>query len=314
MKTLIGMAAAGLILFSGNLHAKTVSIGSVPQGSIAYSIAVGISKVALEKAGMQPRVIPHGGPVVSLPLLNNGELDFSVSNSIDVFFAYNGEDVFKGRPQSDVRVVARLIPLRFGFFVQKDSEIMMVSDLKNRKIPAKFPKQTIVQSLAEGVLATFGMTYDQVIGVPVPSGVRGIQDFMEGKLDAACFSVGSGKVAEANASVGGIRFLPVPDTPEALAALRKVTPGALIVPLEPAPNFPGIIETTNVIETPFLVLAGAKTPGETVYHLVKALYENKALLVQSHKAFSDFYPDRMHPELDLPYHDGALQFYQEKGL
>jgi hypothetical protein len=308
------MVAGSLILFSGNIQAKTVSIGSVPQGSIAYSIAVGVAKVALDKADMQSRVIPHGGPVVSLPLLNNGELDFSVSNSIDVTFAYKGEDVFKGRPQTDVRVVAALIPLRFGFFVRKDSEIKTISDLKNKKISSKFTKQTIVQSLAEGILASFGMNYDQVVGVPVPDGVRGIEDFMEGKVDAACFSVGSGKVAEANASVGGIRFLPVPNTPEALAAMRKVTPGALIATLEPAPNLPGIIETTNVIETPFLVLAGTKTPIEIVYKLVKELYENKELLVQSHKAFSDFSPDKMHPDLGLPFHEGALKFYKEKGL
>ena len=314
MKKLSCMVVATFILLSGVAQAKTVSIGSNPQGSMAYSVAAGISKVALEKGGIQARVVPQGGPVVTLPLVNNGELDFSISVSPVTAFASKGGSMFKGRPQNDVRVVAAMISLRVGFFVRKGSGITSLEGLKNKKVASKFTKQKINHAFARAIMATVGMDYGDVVGVPVPNGVRGVDDFMAGKVDATCFSLLSGKVAQANASVGGIRILSVPKTPEALAAMRKITPGTLITTLESAPNLPGILETTHVLTAPFIINAGTKTPADVVYKLVKALYQNKSILVKSHKAFNGFIPDKMHPDLGIPYHEGALKFYREKGI
>jgi TRAP-type uncharacterized transport system substrate-binding protein len=96
--------------------------------------------------------------------------------------------------------------------------------------------------------------------------------------------------------------------------MRKITPGTLITTIEPAPNLPGILGPTHVLTAPFIVNAGTRTPADVVYKLVKALYHNKPLLVKSHKAFNNFFPDKMHPDLGIPYHEGALRFYKEKGL
>ncbi len=314
MRTIVSVAAVALILFSGTAQAKTISIGTNPQGSVAYSVAAGVAKVAIEKAGLRARVVPQGGPVVTLPLVNSGELNFSVSVSTVTAFASRGADMFEGRPQDKVRAVAAVLPLRVGFFVRQDSEIKTVADLKGKRIPSKYTKQKILSSLSIAILATAGLDFEDVIGVPVPNGVRGVSDFVEGKVDAASFSIGSGKVAEANAAVKGIRYISMVNTPETLEAMRKTTPGTLIATLDPAPNLPGIVEPTNVLEAPFLINAGVDTPDDVVYKLVKALYENKATLVKSHKLFNDFAPDKMNPDLGIPVHNGALKFYKEKGL
>lgn len=314
MKKLSCLVVVVLMVLPGMAQAKTFSIGSNPQGSIAYSVAAAAAKAGFEKGGLQMRVVPQGGPVVTLPLVNNGELDFSTSVSAVTAFANKGTAMFKGRAQSDVRVVAALFDLRVSFFVRKDSDITTLEGLKGKKIASKFTKQKILDSLSRAILATVGMGYEDVVGVPVPNGVRGIDDFSAGKVDATSFSLLSGKMAQANAAVGGIRVLSMPNTPEALAAMRKITPGTMIVTLDPAANLVGILEPTNVVSSPFVINTGINTPPDVVYKLVKALYENKELLVKSHKAFKAFDPDKMHLDLGIPYHEGALKFYKEKGL
>lgn len=303
-----------LYAMSGVAMAQNFIIGSNPQGSIAYSVAAAAAKVAQEKAGLQIRVVPQGGPVVTLPLVNNGELEFSTSTAPATAFAHMGSGMFKGRVQSNVRIVAAVFDMKVGFFVRQDSEINSLTELKGKKITSKFTKQKILDSFAQSILATVDMNYEDVVGVPVPNGVRGVDDFSAGKVDATSFSLLSGKMAQANAAVGGIRVLSMPNTPEALAAMRKITPGTMIATLEPAPNLPGIIGSTHVLSCPFVINASVKTPPDVVYKLVKAIYENKSLLVNSHKAFKDFDPDKMHLDLGIPYHEGALKFYKEKGL
>jgi uncharacterized protein len=74
--TVLTAATATLALGLGAASAQTLSIGSNPQGSLAYSTAAGIAKVATEATDLKVRVIPQGGPVVTLPLVNSGEMDF----------------------------------------------------------------------------------------------------------------------------------------------------------------------------------------------------------------------------------------------
>ena len=84
------LGLTGVAFLTSGAIAQTFSVGSNPQGSLAYSTAAAISKVVNEVAGIKARVVPQGGPVVTLPLLNNGELDFSISISMLAVLANKG--------------------------------------------------------------------------------------------------------------------------------------------------------------------------------------------------------------------------------
>ena len=306
--------ALALVFLAQGVHAQTVSIGTNPQGSLAYATGAGVAKTAIEAGGVNMRVVPQGGPVVTLPLANNGELDFTISNVAASSFAHLGKAMFNGRKQDKIRLVAVLFPLYSMFYVRNDSDIKTLGDLKGKRLPTRFTKQKIVGLNAQSVLATVGLSFKDVVGVPVPNGVRGVRDFMEGKNDAAYFSVTSGITRQAHAAVGGIRVLSMDNTPEALKALRSVVPAASIATLQPAKLYPGVMGPTNVFAAAFVVNASTKTPDETVYKVVKALHDNKKKLIGSHGMFKQFDPAKMHVDLGVPYHPGALRYYKEMGM
>jgi uncharacterized protein len=313
--TLTALAAATVALGIGTASAQTLSIGSNPQGSLAYSSAAGIAKVATEATDLKVRVIPQGGPVVTLPLLNSGELDFTISLSIPAAFSTQGRAMFKkSGKQANVRVVAALFPLHLGFYVRKDSAIKKISDLKGKRLGSKYPKQRVIELTGAAMLATAGLTYKDVIGVPVPNGVRQVDDFMAGKIDAVTFSLTSGKTAQAHAKVGGIRVLSLPKTPESEKAMQKVAPGSHIATVMPGPAYPGVTGPTNIFAAPFLLMASAKTSDEAVYQVVKAIYENKQKLVTTHKAFNGMKLKAMHTDVGIAYHPAALKFFKERGM
>ncbi len=313
MRNLRWMALAAMLAVPAAASAQTYSIGSNPQGSLAYATAAGIAKVANENAGLKARVVPQGGPVVTIPLVDKGELDFSITLSVALGFAKQGRVMFKGRPQDDIFIAAALFPLRLGFYVRKDSNIRTIADLKGKRLSTKFTKQKIVKITGAAKLATAGLTYKDVIGVPTPNGVRQVDDFMAGKIDAVTWSLTSGKTRQAHASVG-IRVLSLPNTPQSLAALQKVAPGALIETIQPGPNFPGVEGPTNIFSGPFLITAGTKTPADIVYRMVESIYNNKKKLVASHASFKGLEPSKMHVDIGIPYHPAAIKFFKEKGM
>ncbi|MDE0060671.1 MAG: TAXI family TRAP transporter solute-binding subunit [Defluviicoccus sp.] len=313
MKLLATTAIAAAVVAAG-ASAQTVSMGTNPQGSLAYSAGAGVAKVAIENAGVKMRVVPQGGPVVTLPLLNDGELDFTISVSVVTAFSISGGAMFKGRKQENVRVVASLFPLVVGMFVRNDSPFKTIADLRGKRLPSRYTKQKISGLFSQAQLATAGIGLDDVTGVPVPNGVRGVQDFMEGKVDAANWSLSSGKTRQAHAAVGGIRVLSLEMNDKTQAIVRKIAPGAVIGTIQPQPLYPGVMGPTNVLIAPFIVNASTKTPDETVYKVVKALHANKAKLVSVHKSFGQFDPAKINLDIGLPYHEGSKKFFKEAGL
>lgn len=312
--TLVVLGALALLAATAPARAQTYGIGTNPQGSLAYSTGAAVARVGSEDAGLLMRVVPQGGPTVTIPLLNAGEIQFSIANIVEGAFAARGEATFKGKPQRNLRLAAVLFPLRVGFFVKADGPIKSIADLKGRRVPTEFTRQKINDVFARALLATAGLSYADIQPVPVPDGVRGVDDFIAGKADTANFSVGSGKVSQANASTGGVRFLSIPEGREAEAAMQKISPGSYADLLAPKPAYVGVVQPTRVLAAPFVLLTSATTPDDAVYRLVKALHGGKAKLVTSLKAFADFDPGTMSRDLGVPYHPGAQRFFKEAGL
>ena len=307
------LAFAAAAFFAAGAHAQALGFGSAPQGSIGYNMSSAIAKVMAEN-GMQSRVQPYSGSSAVLPLVNSGELDLTVCNVLEIQEATSGEGPYAGRKQANLRVLGVIFPLYSSVFVRKDSRIKTLADLKGKRLPYGFSAQVTLERIVDAIIASGGLSRRDVVPVLVPNVVRGADDFMEGKTDGGFFAIGAAKVAEVHKAVGGIRYLPVPDTPEALAAIRKLMPYAYVTVVKPSPAFVGLDGPTKLMAYDYLVAVGAHVKDETVYGIAKAMYENKAKLVESFRAFNGFNPDNMHKTMPATFHPGAVKYYNEKGI
>lgn len=292
--------------------AQTYSIGSNPQGSSAYATGAAVAKVAKDVVGLRARVVPQGGPVVTLPLVDKGRLNFSIAVSVVAAFAHNGQAMFKGRPQKNVRVVAVLRTLRLGVFVPKDSKIKTMADLKGVRLSSGFAKQRIQGLFWRSLLNMANLSYKDVKSVPAPNGVRGVDDYMGGKVDAGMFSITSGKMRQAFAS-REYRYISLPDDAASVKRMQAIAPGSYVEKIQPSPAFAGVTGPTNIMAAPFIITANAKVSEDVVYKLVKAMAANKKMMVAAFKGMSGFNPKKMYIDIGVPYHAGALKYYKEVG-
>ncbi|MHB8766793.1 MAG: TAXI family TRAP transporter solute-binding subunit, partial [Deferrisomatales bacterium] len=281
---------------------------------IYHSSGSAIAKLANEKAGLNATIQPFASPNVWLPALNLGELQFGLANVYEVSLAYSGEDYFAGRPNPELRAVGIVYPLRTGLFVRKDSPIKTLADLKGRPVPDGYTSQKVILPLLAAAYATAGLTAADMKPVQVPNVVGGADAMAAGKAEMFLFAMGSAKVREVDAAVGGLRALPIENTPRNAELIRKHYPVGYLRLEQPGPNNPGVVDPVHCIAYDGLVVASTHTPDDVVYNLTKAMFENKPDLVASFAVFNTFDPQTMVKEIPFPYHPGAIKFFKEKGL
>ncbi|MBC7203222.1 MAG: TAXI family TRAP transporter solute-binding subunit, partial [Pusillimonas sp.] len=274
-----------------------------------------IAKVITEQAKMQARVQPNSGESVLIPLVDAGELDFGIANVLESADAKLGKKAFANRPAKDLQLASVLFPLKTALFVRADSDIKSIADLKGKRVTYGFTAMGSITTVFDSLLATGGLTPDDFQQVLVPNVVRGADELIAGNADAFYFAVGAAKVTEADASVGGLRMLPMGTSESELAAMRKIFPYGYPVTEAPRPNLPGFTEPTPVLAYDNLLLTSPNTPDDVVYKAMKALYENQPELANSFAPFRGFDVQKMYkPDMPLEFHKGSMRLYKEVGL
>jgi TRAP transporter TAXI family solute receptor len=305
------VAVAVAMALSPLAQAQQLGIGTMGQGTSGYSMGSAIARV-LSNAGIQALVQPSAGTSAYLPLIDMGELDLGIANAIEVSDAILGNGDFKGRALKNISPAARLYPFRVGLFVRNDSGIENVADLAGKSVTYGFTSQVTINRIVTAILAAGGLTPADIKQNMVPNVVRGANDFVTGRADAAFFALGSGKVTEADASVGGLHWLPLPSTPEASARLRSVVPQAYIDVVKPREGLTGVVKEMPVMAYDYMLVVGKHVPDKTVAAIVAALRDNKQALIESFAAFRDMDPKKMYVDIGVPYHPGAQQVLNAK--
>ena len=290
--------------------AELAALGSTARGGtsqIGRTLAAAISEVG--ELQIRPQELANTADYI--PLVNAGDIEFGIANVVQLTYAVNGTGMSEGRPNSNLKMVATLMPFRSAYIVRKDSDIKSVEDLKGRRVPV-FADKALGDYVTKGYFANANMSLDQVDGVAVPNFPRMWASFAEGSADVAIVVVGAANSREYDASFG-IRYLSFENTPEALARTRKFLPQMYLQEM-PAGSVPGIDKPTNVNVFDYTLFAGKDVSDDMVYKSVKALWEKEADLLAAGPFWNGFMKEKMSTPLGLTYHPGAIKFYKEMGV
>jgi len=315
MRNTIASAALAAALFAaGGAQAQTVGIATSNPGSIFHNIGTAVAKAAND-AGLNATIQPATSPNQYMPLVNQNEVEFGVGNLEEFNNALQGTEWFAGSVNPNLRVVGLIMPIKEAIFVRADSGITSTADLKGKPMVDGYTAQNTILPQLDAIYATAGLTRADMTPVQVPSVVAGADAFISGESVGFIFAHGAGKVREADAAVGGIRALTVPDTEEAKAAIKQHWKSGYVVKMEPGPAAPGVLEPGTFIAYPQLVFTNAAVDDDTVYKMTKVLYESKATMQAAFPPFGDFDPAEMVGDTAPgEYHPGAIRFYKEAGL
>jgi TRAP transporter TAXI family solute receptor len=307
-------AASAAVLFAANAQAQPVGISTSPQGTLTYAVGAAVAKVLNEAGGIQARVQPSSGTGAGIPLVNSGEIDLGLANTLELYDAYHGAGTFDGRPANkNLRTIAVIFPIKVGLFVRNDSPIKTIKDMKGHSVAYGFTSQEIIKKTVDAMLATDGLTIKDLKPVMVPNLVRGVDELVGGRADITTFALGSGKVSEADAAVG-IRFITLPNTPAALKGLKSEFRTAYIAKADPSPRYAGVKEPIYIMQYDYTLFASNKVKPDVIKKITDILANNKEALGAAHPLFKGMDLSKLYNDIEVPYADGAKAYYAEKGI
>jgi TRAP-type uncharacterized transport system substrate-binding protein len=96
-----------------------------------------------------------------------------------------------------------------------------------------------------------------------------------------------------------------------LQRFKDFMPEAALVSLDANPNIPGLMDPVTIIKIPWVMVTHKDAPEDLVYRMTKTIAENKDKLSETFGAFKRASLKEMAPASQVPYHPGALKYYQE---
>jgi hypothetical protein len=314
LATLAVGAALTSIVVSAPARAEVLAIAADKPGTTFNSMAAGIAKVVDDTGGTKLLVRPYAGPAAWMPLLDKGEVQLGTVSASSAWQSFNGKGDIKN-PLANFRILrSGQGSLMLGFIAPAKSDIRAIKDLRGKRVSSNFGGHISISASLEAALAIGGLTWKDVTPVPVVGANDGIDALVAGRLDATWASLGQPQAREADVKIG-IRYLPFPNTPEALGILRqKIFPAAQIA-IAKKGVAPGVEQDTPMLSYDAYLVANKDLSDATARKILTVLWEKTDELVKVQKSLAGFVREAAVTDAPVaPYHQAAVAFYKEKGL
>ena len=293
--------------------ARSASVATHATGSLYHAIGTGIATVISRHSSMVVRVQPFAGPPAWLPAMDRGETEMGVLTSADSVLSYKGMTPYK-KQYKGTRILIVGGPIQLSFYVRTDSGINTIADLKGKRIPTEYPGIPIVRLSSTAGLASFGMSYKDIVPVPVSDLQAANQAFLEGRTDANWVGLRSPMVEMGNARLGGVKWISVNGSPDGEAKMAAAYPGSYAATVK-AGTATGLLSDTTMLTNDIYLVGTKDLNDDTAFAAVKALWDNTKELWAAYAALRSWRQEVMvSTKAFIPYHPGAIKFFKEKGL
>lgn len=307
-----------------------LTIGAVPTAAAQSFITIGTGGVtgvyyptggaicrlvnkSRKEHGIRCSVESTGGSVYNLNTIRAGELDMGVAQSDWQYHAYNGTSKFKDKgANKDLRAVFSVHPEPFTVVARADSGIKTFADLKGKRVNIGNPGSG-QRGTMEVVMDAMGWKKSDLKLASELKSAEQSRALCDNKVDAIVFTVGhpSGSIKEATTSCDAVL---VSVTGKAIDKLVKDNDYYRTATI-PGGMYRGSAADTQTFGVGATFVSSSKVPTDTVYQVVKAVFENFSSFKKLHPAFGNLKKAEMIKDgLSAPLHDGAVKYYKEAGL
>jgi TRAP transporter TAXI family solute receptor len=294
---------------------KFVTIGTGGVTGVYYAAGGAICRLVNKdraKHGIRCSVESTGGSVFNVNTIKAGELDLGFTQSDVQYNASKGLGQFKeAGAWGDQRAVFSVHPEPFTVVARKEANIKSFADFKGKRFNVGNPGSGTRASMEELLGAMGWKLGDFSLASELKADEHG-PALCDGKIDGFFYGVGhpSANIQDPTTSCGA-RLVSVTGAAVDKLIADKPYYAKATIPGGLYPNNPEATTTYGVLAT---VVASAKTPPETVYQVVKAVFDNFEEFKKLHPALAILKPENMVKDgLSAPLHEGAARYYKEKG-
>ena len=315
----LGLSVAALMAGSAvvaQAQETFITIGTGGQTGVYYQVGGAVCRLVNRDSASHNIKCTHttGGSVDNLNGIRNGDLDFGVAQSDWQYHAFNGTapDTFPQGKFEELRAVFSVHPEPFTVVARAESGIKTFDDLKGKRVNIGNPGSG-QRGTMEVVMDRMGWTRSDFALASELQSAEQAAALCDNKIDAFVFTVGhpAGSIEEA-ATTCDVTFATVKNpTIDKLVEDNPYYAYATI----PAGMYKGLDEDVTVFGVGATFVSSTNTSDETVYQIVKAVFENFDRLRRLHPAFANLEKEQMITNnISAPLHPGAVRYYKEAGL
>lgn len=311
--------AVGVMLFaparSYATETEFVSVGTAGVTGVYFPAGGAICRLVNKRRrehGIRCVVEQTGGSVVNLGRLRAGTLDLALVQSDWQYYAYKGESSLKDDgPFDELRSLFSLHAEPFTVVARKDANIRRFEDLKGKRVNIGNPGSG-QRGTMDVTLQAFGWTiadFRDVFELTTDEQSRALCD---DRIDAMVFVAGfpSGSVKEATTLCDAVLVDVEGQATDTLVRENVFYSKAVI----PGGIYPGTDRDIHTFGTLATLVTTSRMSDETVYQLVKSVFEDLAEFKRQHPAFRALNVSGMLKDgIAAPFHLGAVRYYREKG-
>jgi uncharacterized protein len=306
---------AAFALPSGVVQAqqKYITIGTGGVTGVYYAAGGAICRLVNKDRkvhNIRCSVESTGGSVFNINTIKAGELDMGVAQSDVHYNAAKGLGQFK-EPMPELRAVFGLHPEPVTVVSRKEVNARSFADFKGKRFNVGNPGSGTRATLDELIGAMGWKISDFSLASELKADEHG-PALCDGKIDGFFYLVGhpSANIQDPT-TVCGAKLVSV--TGPAVDKLVKEKPYYAKATI-PGGLYPGNAQATETYGVLATFVSSSKVPSDTIYQVVKAVFDNFDEFKKLHPALAVLTPQAMIKDgLSAPLHDGALKYYREKG-
>lgn len=307
---------AALMLCSSAVFAadKIVTIGTGGQTGVYYVVGQSVCQLVNRdsaKTGVKCNAPSTGGSVANLNSIASHQMELGIAQSDWQYHAYNGSSSFEGKKNEKLRAVFSIHPEPFTLMARTDANIKGFDDLKGKRVNVGDPGSG-TRATMNVVLGAKGWDASafKVASELKPAEMASVM--CDNNLDAITYNVGhpNGALKEAAASCDA-HLVPItgPEIDKLVAEhpyyAKATIPGGL---------YKGSDNPTDTFGVYATLVTSSDVDADSVYAIVKAVFDNFDRFKRLHPAFSNLKEEEMIKNaLSAPLHDGAVRYYKERG-
>lgn len=250
-----------------------------------------------------------GASVENVRLLGRGRVRLAFAEpAFAAVPAFKGIEAFDSK--IDMKVVSALHFSTGSPVVLKKSGIRKITDLKGKKVGLGKMGSMTAQA-TEYLLKAYGMSIDDI--KPRYIGQSEAADALkDGSLDCAIL-VGAPPAASIM-SVAATHDIDILSADvEHMEKMKQLRPGLGAYNITKG-TYKGVDHDSWVWMSGLILVCQPDEPLDLVYNIVKAIYENEDVIANSHPAAKVITLENAVVDFGIPYHPGAIKYYQEKGV
>ena len=314
LKTIIMSA---LIAASTTVSANNfITIGTGGVTGVYYPTGGSICRLVnkgRKQHGVPCSVESTAGSVYNINTIRAGDLDMGVAQSDWQYHAYNGTSKFKDAGAfKELRAVFSVHPEPFTVVARADSGIKNLEDLEGKRVNIGNPGSG-QRGTMEVLMKAMGWDKSTFSLASELKSAEQSKALCDNKIDAMVFTVGhpSGSIKEATTTCESVLVNITGPVVDKLVADNDYYRKAVI----PGGMYRGNPDDTTTFGVGATFVSSTATSADTVYIVVKSVFENMDSFRKLHPAFANLNTAEMVKDgLSAPLHDGAAKYYKEAGL